>query len=413
MALPTKLNKILRIEKGILEKLDEEMSALTGKKDVIKNLENDINSLVSDRLKNMGLTFDSVAEDVIEKLGFKIKESENELYSHIGISRNNFEFAKVKDFAYQITTEKEGFFLKEENAKNILKRRPPKGVLKYLGYSNVDEMLEREDVVEIFSALRFVEDNEWMHETFNIAYGEFKPEDFEKRPIELRMLHKQWYEIAEKFVAKKHHNVSHLKEFGVIFLNPINQTVPGAFIRDFALFFHYFHELAFYSKLFEKFADGPDFAEKLKSFLRGDLPEKNAVSPGEWLIVQRYLWKENLKDPKLFLPRVNPESLHWHKAENDLIEFGKKNPNSNLNFWDKLDFVGDYFPDKNGELSLVSFDLEDNAMIFSEKQHGDDVEIWYHQQEALWNELFRRYVGKEEMDKLIIENFHKGSIIIK
>ena len=71
-----------------------------------------------------------------------------------------------------------------------------------------------------------MESDEWMHETFEVAYSGFTAADFEERPIEIKVLGKEWHEVAKQFVAKKHHNVSHLKEFGVIFLNPIQERTP-------------------------------------------------------------------------------------------------------------------------------------------------------------------------------------------
>lgn len=410
---PTKLYEILRIEEESLKKLDSFMSEAVNKDDVVSSLENDIYSSTQSRLEAIGLSVEASSKEVVDGLSAKIGKNEDELYAYMGITRDNFDFNKVRDVAYKINTEKEGFFLKKENAEEILKKHPPEGVLKYLGYSSVKEMLSKEDVVEIFSALRFVESDEWMHKTFDIAYGEFNAGDFEKRPIELRVLSNQWMEIAEKFVAKKHHNVSHLKEFGVIFLNPINQTAPGALLRDFALFFHYFHEISFYSKLFEDHSKHKDFGERLKSSLRGDVPEKSIVEPGEWLIIQRYLWKENLDDPRLFLPRVNPESLHWHKAEKDLVKLGMESDELSLDFWQNLDYVAGYFKNDNGKKDLVSFDMEDNAMTFAANHRGARKEIWYHQQEALWNEFFCRYLGMEQMEKLILENFYNGTIAVK
>ena len=138
--------------------------------------------------------------------------------------------------------------------------------------------------------------------------------------------------------------------------------------------------------------------------------EKNSVTKGEWLIVQRYLWKENHKDPRLSLPRVNPEALHWHKGEQDLVEFGKKREEISFEFWNNMDWVAGYFKNKEGQDSLISFDLEDNAMSFVSASHEGDEYVKYHQQEALWNELFRRYVGTEERDKLLMDNFSKGII---
>lgn len=266
--------------------------------------------------------------------------------------------------------------------------------------------------MDVFSALRFTETDKWMHETFDVAYKAFTPQDFERRPIEIRVLGPQWKEVAEKFVAKKHHNVSHLKEFGVIFINPIAETEEGKFIRDFALLLHYTHEIVFYSRLFERYAAQDDFNERFISLLRGDVPEPDAAAEGEWLIVQRYLWKDDPMDKRLFTPRVNPEALHWHRAEEDLVKLGQEGTVEGLDFWDNTDCVAAPFPTDHTE-ALVSFDLEDVAMGYVAAGEGIDSAFAYHQQEALWNRLFAEYVGGyEKMEEYIIENMDTAIIRI-
>lgn len=407
-----KVARILRIEPEYLSSLDKEMSGRTGKDGVVDKLAQDIEKSISRSLENLRVSRSATADEVARALTEKIGENENELYKCIGITRENFDFERVKKTARSITSARDGFFLKKEKAREILEKSPPKGMLEYFGYSDIRELLKKQDIIEIISALRFTESNEWMHGAFDSAYSDFTPADFEHKEIELRAMGPQWFGIAEKFVAKKHHNVSHLKEFGIIFLNPINQTALGSLFRDFALFFHYFHEIAFYSKLFERHVKDAAFSQILKSLLRGDVPEKTSVLPGEWLIVQRYLWKEDLKDPRLLLPRVNPESLHWRKGESDLVVFGKSHPEISFEFWHDLDWVGDYFLNKAGEEVLLSFDLEDNAMSFVSAKNHEQARFLYHQQEALWNELFVRYVGEDARDKLIVKSFNKGYIKI-
>ncbi len=263
----------------------------------------------------------------------------------------------------------------------------------------------------MFSALRFTETDEWMHTTFDVAYSKFTPKDFEHRAIELKVLGPQWAEIGKKYVEKKHHNVSHLKEFGVIFLNPIAQSGAGKFVRDFALLLHYFHEIVFYSKLFERYAGKSDFNKKFISLLRGDVPEAERATLSAWLIIQRYLWKENPQDPRLFIPHVNPEAMHWRKAEEDLVKFGEQHKEINLEFWNNLWSVAGFFPNKKGDRELVSFDLEDNAMMVAHKAEGKVVSLSYHQQEALWNKIFAAYVGGYDiLESSIIENMDKGLI---
>src|SRR3989344_3600249 len=378
-----KVAEILGISKGNLEEWERAMQK-AGFEPALEKVEQQNEELIARALDDLGLGRGATAEEVVEALGKKAEESDRELYEFLGIDRGSIDFEKVADAARTIAKESEGFFLKKEYGEQILREREPEAILRYLGYKDIDELLKREDITEIFSALRFTETDEWMHKTFEVAYTKFTSNDFERRPIELKVLGPQWEEVAKKYVAKKHHNVSHLKEFGVIFLNPIAQSGKGKFVRDFALLLHYFHEIAFYSTLFQKYAKLPDFNQKFISLLRGDVPEAGEPfdsAQGKWLIIQRYLWKENPEDPRLFLPHVNPEAMHWRKAEEDIVAFGKKHEEIHLEFWDNFWSVAGFFLNKNGARQLVSFDLEDNAMMVAHKAEGKDVALVYHQQE--------------------------------
>ena len=390
------------------EKLEELEKAMTEKgfEPALEKVEKENKELIEQALGEFGLSENAAAQEVRDALTRKAEEGDNQLYEFLGIDRTNIDFQKVAGAAREIATENEGFFLKKEYGEQILREREPEALLDYLGYKSIEELLGKEDITEIFSALRFTETDKWMHKTFEVAYTKFTPKDFEKRPIELKVLGPQWEEVAKKYVAKKHHNVSHLKEFGVIFLNPIAQSGAGKFVRDFALLLHYFHEIAFYSKLFVRYAALPDFNQQFISLLRGDVPEVERALPGTWLIIQRYLWKENPQDPRLFLPHVNPEAMHWRKAEQDLVKFGEQHEEIDLEFWDKLWSVAGFFPKE-----LVSFDLEDNAMMAAHKAEGKAIVLSYHQHEALWNKLFAAYAGGYEgLERSLIENMDKGVI---
>ena len=59
----------------------------------------------------------------------------------------------------------------------------------------------------------------------------------------LKILEPQWLDVAEKFLEKKYHNVSHLKEFGVIFVIPLKIDMPGETLRLFTLILHYLNEV--------------------------------------------------------------------------------------------------------------------------------------------------------------------------
>lgn len=408
MEAHTYISRILGLDGTAIEKLDAEMVKRTGKRGVIEKVTEENKETIRKTLEILN-SQDLSAQHVKSVLRKVIFGHEKHLMEFLETVPGANEFDKAAVLAQKIVRVGNGFFLKRENAVKILKARPPKNLVEFLNEKSIDEVLEKHDITEVFSALRFIESNEWMHETFERAYSGFTANDFEEREIEVKVLGPEWQTIAEKFVAKKHHNVSHLKEFGVIFLNPIKEDMPGKFFRDFALLLHYFHEIEFYSKLFRKYSAQEGFATRLKALLRGDVPEIYKAEPGEWLIVQRYLVKENPNDPRLYLPRVNPESMHWARGEEDLTLFHPEEAKSDLRLWHDLDWVGGIFED--GESEVVSFDLEDNAMSLVSFMEGKEQFFNYHQREAMWTRIFEEYVGGEEkMEELLIENFDKGVI---
>lgn len=403
-----KLAKILGVDKTMLENWDRLMSERIGRSGILEKAAEENSRRIVSTMKLLNLAENSSGQQIRSALRREIIKHEAQLRELLETVEGKDEFEKAAALVKRIATVGRGFFLKKEYAQEILKKRNPANLLGYLGLKSVDDLLSQYDVAEAFSALRFVESDEWMHQTFEEAYGNFTAADFEEREIEIKVLGSRWREVAEKFVAKKHHNVSHLKEFGVIFLNPIQQDVPGKLLRDFALLLHYFHEIEFYSKLFRRYFQAPDFAAKLKALLRGDVPEIYKAEPGEWLIVQRYLFKENPRDPRLFMPRVNPESMHWARGERDLTRFKSPAAKFDLALWHDLDWVGDLF---NGDQNLVSFDLEDNAMSFVSFMEGKEETFNYHQREAMWTRIFSDYAGGEEaMEKFLLDNFDKGII---
>lgn len=401
------IGKILGVDREALATFDRAMAAHTGKRGVLERVAEELAVSTDRALRELKLTRQSSADDVRRALRERLAGHEAEFSKRLRAEPGADQFQKAAHLAHRITKPGRGWFLKKKFAEEILRKSNPKNLLAYRGYRTTDELLKREDVFAAFSALRFVESDAWMHETFATFYSKFAPADFEERDIAVKVLGPEWEDVARKFVAKKHHNVSHLKEFGVIFINPIREDVPGKLLRDFTLLLHYFHEIEFYARLFRAAARAEDFAERIKSLLRGDVLDVRSVKPGEWLIVQRYLAKVDPKDPRLLLPRVNPESLHWGRGERDLTEFAKVNA-LGLASWAGLDWVAARFGNP-GE--LVSFDLVDNEMSLVAHAEGTGEVFTYHQTEALWTKLFTEYAGGETAaEKLLLDHFEKGVI---
>lgn len=408
-----KMAQILKTKEEVILELESKMERVTGKRNIIEKIISENDMYTNLILRELGLHKDPTASEVHAALVRKFKKDDQKLHE---ILRKPDGFTAegsktLLNFARELAQIPDLFVVKKDVAKEIIKKNPPPNVMSALGYSTVQELLMKEDFNQLFCSLRFIESNEWMHENFDKAYSSLKVSDFEFRPVELIVLDHKWLQIAEKFVKKKYHNVSHLKELGIIFVIPLRIDTPGETLRLFGLLLHYFHEVDFYSRLFKKYSTRSDFIDKMKSLLRGDVIEPSHMDPNKanWLIIQRYLAKDNESDPRLFIPHVNSELIHWEKAETDIARFGHRFYEYDLTFWANLDFVGDVFRENGTGTGLVGFNMLDVTMgLVMEKQA---IKYMYHQQEAMWSKLFFEYMGgMDKAEEMVIENFDSGYI---
>lgn len=414
----TKLARILRTKPEVLLDLEQKMNAVTGKNGVIEKIAAENEMLVKRTLQEFGLEpAECNARRVYDALVQRLTHMDEHLYNFLDkpdLSEMSAVCGKLCDVAVELNNPKPGFFIKKEKAIEMLEKFPPNNLLEHFGYKTAAELVKKQGFESVFSALRFAQDQKWMHEFFDKAYAGLTANDFEEREVVLKVLEREWLDVAEKFLEKKYHNVSHLKEFGVIFVIPLAIDTPGETLRLFTLILHYLNEVPFYSKLFRKFSAKPDFTTKLKSLLRGDVPDKTKPNENSFRIVQRYLAKDDVNDFRLLEPHINPEAEHWYKAEGDLGRLSSLvgKGGHTFGYWQGLDFVGDFFHDgissKTGT-ELVAFDLIDLVMSLVKK---GEIKYLYHQQEALWNKIFIEYLGRDKIEELVEENIIKGFIRI-
>ena len=404
------------------------MGEFTGKKDVPQKLSDELAKERSEALGQLGLSEASGREEILSALTGKAKRTEEELLEllqHPDCSTHEGCRIPIKT-AFDLAKPPQGFFLKEEKAKELFLAHPPKGVMAELGYEDVEKMLAQEDIYHLFASLRFLEERRWLNEEFFAAYSSLTPDDFEKREIKIEVLPRERFgSVGARFMRAKFHNVSHLKEMGLIFVLPVEQE-KGVFLRMFSLQIHYCHEISFYAKFFEQCAGEPEtFTKNLTAALRGDVRE--TVPPVEnlfvWLIIQRYLAKEDPNDPRLAMPHISPEAMVWRQATGDLGKLGKKDSELGLSFWAGKAHIAGIFSAKGGSASggdgkITSFNFEDN--VFSAAR-GWEVEpastsaslggqYTYHMREALWNRLFTSYFDEKILETLVLEDFTQGFV---
>ena len=408
-----KIAKILRTDKDYILKIEKRFTAVTGKSFMMEAIVQENEELMKDRLLRLGVSSSADAKEIYDALISKIESDDRQIFQAFGSP--NFKLVgdcqRIGDVARRIINPPKGFFLKLDKAREFLSKEPPKKVMEFLSYDSVDKMLEKEDLLEVYSALRFIEGSEWLNGVFFKQYETLTPEDFEEREVQVKALSEKWGAESEKFVLKKKHNISHLKELGVVFIIPALLGISGELLRMFVLIMHYLYEVPFYSRIFKHIMEERiTFTANLTSLLRGDVTERHFPDSDRslWLVVHRNLAKDDENDWRLFVPHINPEALHWLKAEDSLSKVGLTldGLGKDLEFWRELGWVGDYFRDEMGHNILVSFNLVDTVMSLVKQR--EMVKYLYHHQEAMWNQIFSVYFGREDMEKRAVEYLLQG-----
>lgn len=378
-----------------LRQLEEQ----SGKRSIDVKLVADIIEKAHDRMKQMGLDpADTTGRELYSALIAKAKEHDEHLAKEMGIEDpTNVADAveKVVDKVKDVDMPRDCWVIKKSVAKEFMRSMPPKNIMERLGYRSVDSMLKNENLSELYGALRFAEDGEWLSE-FNKQYETLKPSDFETREIELVVMPKErWGDIAEHFVTKKRHLNTHLKEMGVVLILPAaEERMPGITTKLMSLTFHYFNEVRLYSSFFKMQQVKPHFGKIFVDTLNAD-PGDHAIMADQhvhWRVIQRYYGK--LKDeyhPEIFQPHVQPEDLHWRKAEEVMYQVAPE-----LKFWQDMDYVALMHDGRP-----TTFNLMDVSLSYSNGIAYEDRYI-YHFRESLWNEIFIRYMGQEILEKQIL-----------
>ncbi|USN97517.1 MAG: hypothetical protein H6799_00195 [Candidatus Nomurabacteria bacterium] len=411
--LDVDLAKLLSAKQPLFDFTIDDLEHVTNRSSVSTNLANEIQLKFSRFCKNY-LEIDcekSSGEEVYKKL-MELIWNQNDLVleKYLGLRRDaslDEIISACVNFVEKMELSKSVFRLKKSKAREMIKKSPPKNILKLLNYKNVDELLKNERLDEVYGALRFAEGDVWLDE-FNKQYKNLTPDDFTLGKIELIKMPLKWAPLTKSFIEKKKHNVTHLKELGIVMvLETEDESLRhGLVLKALPLIVHYFYEVHLYSvffKLKSKTLSNKSFGKILADTILAD-PKLNINFGGEhihWRVIQRYFGKldDIKKHPEIFEPHLQPEDLHWDKAE---VMLGKHIPE--LMIWEDLDYVGILKDDLP-----LSLNLMDLTLSFANKNRYRE-HLFYHFRESLWNEIFARYMSQEVLEEELLAKLNNSLI---
>lgn len=395
------LAKLLAAKQPLFDLTIEDLEEITGKDGLDEKLSKEVGKKFDSFVgRELDLDAENVSGEEIYKGLMKLVWEQNDLVltKYLGLKKD----ASLDDiltaciaFVEKMDLKRSVFRLKASKAKQMLKKNPPKNIMELLGYKSVEELLSNERLEEVYGALRFAEGEVWLDE-FNAQYKNLKPDDFATGKIEIIKMPIKWAPLTKKFIEKKKHNITHLKELGIVLvLETEDESLKhGLALKALPLIVHYFYEVHLYSvffKLKSKTLRGTTFGGLVAETIAAD-PKLNMTLGGEhihWRVVQRYFGKleDAKKHPEIFEPHLQPEDLHWDRAE---VALAKVIPE--MMIWEDLDYVGtitDGLP--------LSLNLMDLTLSFANKMRYKE-HYFYHFRESLWNEIFAVYMGHNNLE---------------
>lgn len=402
----TTLAKFLAAKEPLFDHALQQLELRTQKQGVDVRLAAEIASKAAEKTMALGLPPECRGQDLYRALIEKAKEHDHHLVKLIGGGDDPTDVVRllpiIQSRAEKLHIKKDGFFIRYEVAADMLQKTPPPGIMARLGYDDVRAMLSKEDLPEIYLALRFAEEPAWLNK-FNEQAASLKADDFEVRDIRLiRYDPDKWGDIAKHFIEQKFHNITNSKEIGAIAMMPMTiEHMPGVAIKDLSLIVHYYNEIRLYSAFFKLMKAKRNFGQIIAATLNAD-PSHAAVVAGQnihWRVIQRYFGKHPDGHPEIFEPHLQPEDLHWRKAESVLYDIDPE-----LGFWRDLDYVAALKGD-----DTVTFNVLDVAFSYSNQLSYADRYI-YHFRESLWNEVFARYFSQQILEEQLLEKLDNALI---
>lgn len=402
------LRDLLSAQEPLFTQSLRELEIVSNKKGIDLKLTAELIEKTHASVRSLGLdSNDTTDKELYHALDHRVAEHNKHLAAALGSSED----APVKELVpklvnavSEVKLNKKCWVLKKSVAKELLREMPPKGMMKHLGYRSIESMFKNENFSEIYTALRFSEGPEWLNKYDELFASKVQPSDFEIREIEIIVMdHKKWVDLAEKFVAKKLHNVTHTKELGVIVIVPMKQShMRGLTLKTLPLLFHYINEIRLYSAFFKFKSTEANFGETISETLIADTGTGATIANFHihWRVIQRYFGKIHETPPEIFQPHVQPEDLHWRRAEESLYQLDPE-----LKFWQGMDYVATVGSDANP----VPFNLMDVSIGYSNQQSFANRNF-YHMRESLWNEIFIRYMGEPELKRQILQQLDNDMI---
>lgn len=361
-------------------------------------LSTEISHKLQDRLRDLSLDpHDTTGRELYSALMQRIKDDNQALCELLGsdVDEHNL-MPRIERLIRSLDVPKQVFAIKLQVAKKLLRKNPPKKVMKQLGYRSLESMLKHETAPTLFAAAHMVESAQW-HKVTLAAYKKLLPSDFETRDVLLSSpASERWEKISSDYIARSQQNIVSFRELGAVILLPLSAgQVEGAPLATALLTVRAINDIRVASSYLKLHLVRPDFGAVVAEIAR-DEPQTKATIAGNilpWKLVHRYFARhKDAYNPDIFAPHVQPEDLQWHPAEDALAQLHPR-----FEFWQHGAHLGLLH---QGE--AVSLNFLDAVLNFCNKLPYEQRVATY-LRDHLGHELMLRYMQQGTLEQTVHE----------
>ncbi|MDB5160758.1 MAG: Sugar kinase, ribokinase family [Candidatus Saccharibacteria bacterium] len=194
--MPAHLASLVGESEKSLTKIISKFEELSGFNGEDIRLVTDIKADTRRKIESLGLDpHDTTGQELHHALRAKLQADSQHLARALNFKDSDdvdSRINKLTDFARQSAGEAPVLALKATAAKELLRKNPPKKLMKHLNYRSLESLLKREDMSQVFAAAPAIEAGVWSKSLAKAA-AKLKPADFETREIKfLSMNSKRW-----------------------------------------------------------------------------------------------------------------------------------------------------------------------------------------------------------------------------
>jgi hypothetical protein len=327
-------------------------------------------------------------DSFVKTIGAKPEDSPEELLN------------KLVKYIESLEISRDVWTIKHPVIKQLLKKQPPKKLMKTLGLRSVDSMLKRINSYELLSIAYRVESSEWTQK----MHGQLKkltPSDFQSGKSCIFVVDTAKADKLRKAGFQSSNLILPNYETGTVLMLPSSKRFNLDALTLALTLLQVLHDLRIYSAYFRHISVKGGFGLRLHKVLHDGLP--GSINSGQigWRAIQRHMSRNPDSFHKIEQPHLQYEDI---AVAHPGIALAKKVPD--LVFWGGKQHL--FLLDGKKPVSMHLMDVVLNAS----NQLDYDRSSHHYLRAHLWDELGSRYLEDEPILAMVVEDIEKDGDIV-